>query len=382
MAAYLEPIRQALFIFPSAALLLLLPYMLWSYRKYGSVISLRIVIVYSFILYMISVYCLVILPLPTDQKIAAIAGHHDMQLIPFSFVAEIIKHGTFHITRPSSYLSLLNDNTFLTTLFNLFMTLPFGMYLRYFFKCSLKRTVCLSFFLSLFFELTQLSGLYFIYPGSYRLFDVDDLIINTLGGTLGYFAIRPFLGVLPSQAELDRRSFRLGAQVSLVRRLFAFFADCLCLAVLSLPGEALLGLLRVPASWRVPVLLLAYFGLLPLALHGQTFGKRLMKIRIVSTADGPVRWYQYPLRTAPLFAVLVLLPQLISALLSAATASHALIQGAALILRGLVSACYAFYLLFAGIMMAMHKPLFYERLSRTQLVSTLPVREPPDGKTP
>ena len=31
-----------------------------------------------------------------------------------------------------------------------------------------------SFLLSLFFEVTQLTGLYFLYPGSYRLFDVDD----------------------------------------------------------------------------------------------------------------------------------------------------------------------------------------------------------------
>ena len=58
------------------------------------------------------------------------------------------------------------------------MTMPFGVYLRYYFCYHWRKTLQLSFLLSLFFELTQLSGLYFVYPGSYRLFDVDDLIVN------------------------------------------------------------------------------------------------------------------------------------------------------------------------------------------------------------
>jgi glycopeptide antibiotics resistance protein len=43
----------------------------------------------------------------------------------------------------------------------------------------------MTFLLSLIIESAQLTGLFFIYPGSYRLFDVDDLITNTLGGFLG-----------------------------------------------------------------------------------------------------------------------------------------------------------------------------------------------------
>ena len=43
----------------------------------------------------------------------------------------------------------------------------------------------LTFLFSLIIELSQLTGLFFTYPGSYRLFDVDDLLTNTLGGFLG-----------------------------------------------------------------------------------------------------------------------------------------------------------------------------------------------------
>lgn len=48
---------------------------------------------------------------------------------------------------------------------------------------------------------------------------------------------------------------------------------------------------------------------------------------------------------------------------------------ATLILLGVVDGGYLFGLLFELIRAAMRRPLFYERLSRTRLVSTLPVPE-------
>ena len=46
-------------------------------------LSLRILIVYSFILYLICVYFLVILPLPSREAVAKMTGP-GMQLIPFN----------------------------------------------------------------------------------------------------------------------------------------------------------------------------------------------------------------------------------------------------------------------------------------------------------
>ena len=60
-----------------------------------------------------------------------------------------------------------------------------------------------TFLLSLFFELTQLTGLYFIYSRPYRLFDVDNLMINTLGGILGYFIKNKLKVLLPSREEIN-----------------------------------------------------------------------------------------------------------------------------------------------------------------------------------
>ena len=71
-----------------------------------------------------------------------------------------------------------------------------------------------TFLLSLFFELTQLTGLNFIYPRQYRLFDVDDLMINMLGGILGYFIMNKLKVLLPTREEIND-----SVKVSVLRRI-------------------------------------------------------------------------------------------------------------------------------------------------------------------
>ena len=56
MEVYLKVIGEAVFFFPLIALLFTLPYVLYNYRKYGSVFSVRILIMYSFVLYMLCVF--------------------------------------------------------------------------------------------------------------------------------------------------------------------------------------------------------------------------------------------------------------------------------------------------------------------------------------
>ena len=157
MAQNLEALRQAAVIYPTIAILFTLPYLAWSYRRYGSVFSLRILIVYSFILYMLCVYCLVILPLPRGDAANKLHGH-PMQVIPLDFVRDMIRQADFSWRNPASWLALFTRGAFLSALLNLLMTVPFGIYMRYYFQCDLRKTIMLSFVLSLFFELTQLSG--------------------------------------------------------------------------------------------------------------------------------------------------------------------------------------------------------------------------------
>jgi glycopeptide antibiotics resistance protein len=64
--------------------------------------------------------------------------------------------------------------------------MPLGYFFKELFHASLKKAVLAGFLISMLYELTQLTGLFFLYPRPYRIFDIDDLIINTLGAYCGY----------------------------------------------------------------------------------------------------------------------------------------------------------------------------------------------------
>lgn len=371
MGGYIEALEQAAILFPILAVLFTIPYIAWNYHKYGSVLSLRILIVYSFILYMLCAYCLVILPLPTGEAAANLSGHQ-AQLVPFTFLGDIARESDAVLSQPRTWLTVFNSNAFLTTLFNLFLTMPFGMYLRYYFRCGWKRTLVYSLLLSLFFELTQLSGLYFIYSGSYRLFDVDDLIVNTCGSMIGFVLARIAMRFLPSREELDRESFVRGRRVSLLRRIVAFIYDEIAYAVLFivvfLIWTANFGTMSV---WVYALIWLAYFALCPIVLRGQTIGHRLTKLRIVSSGVGRAHWYQYALRYTLLFVLLVAAPVVLNWSISFLAGRGLLGEPAAVLAYGIVDGGHLFLLLFEAARMAMRRQLFYERWSKTKLISTV-----------
>ncbi len=67
----------------------------------------------------------------------------------------------------------------------------------------------MEFYFTLFIEVAQLTGLFFIYSGSYRLCDVDDLICNTLGGVMGAW-IASKCAFLPEIEMFERNLFHIG----------------------------------------------------------------------------------------------------------------------------------------------------------------------------
>ncbi|MFQ7537895.1 MAG: VanZ family protein [Clostridium sp.] len=175
MSVYLIPLQSALLLFPFLAAIITLPYIIIQYRKYGSILPIRVLIVYSFIFYLLCAYFLVILPLPPIEEVASYTKPV-MQLIPFASLKEFTMNSSLIWNDPSTYLTALNEPSLYLILFNILLTIPFGIYLRYYFQCGWKKTLLFTFLLTLSFECLQLSALFGIYPRPYRLFDVDDLI--------------------------------------------------------------------------------------------------------------------------------------------------------------------------------------------------------------
>ena len=152
--SYLSTLKTAFLLFPFVAFIVTIPFILIEYHKYGSISKIRVLIIYSFILYLMAIYFLVILPLPSRDDVIKLTSPKT-QLIPFSFVIDFIKETPLIITNPRTYIKALCHSSFYTVFYNILMTIPFGMYLRYYFKVNLRRTIKYSFFLSLFFELNS-----------------------------------------------------------------------------------------------------------------------------------------------------------------------------------------------------------------------------------
>ena len=271
--SYFISIKTAIVVFPLIALLFSIPFVLHQYHKYGSINPFRVLIVYSFILYLITIYFLVILPLPNKEEV--IYKPNMIKLIPFGFINDFIRESSFVINDPTTYLKAIKEPCFYTVIFNIFMTIPFGMYLRYYFKCDFKKTLFISLILSLFFELTQVSGLYGLYPYPYRVFDVDDLIMNTLGGIIGYFIMGFVDNFLPTREKIDEDSLEAGEVVSGFRRITMFSLDCFLYILIFTFISLFISNKYIPL-----IVFVIYFIIYPYFKNGQTLGSKFLNVRL------------------------------------------------------------------------------------------------------
>lgn len=376
MHTYLETIKQAAISFPAIAIIFTIPYLIYNYKKYGSIMSLRLWIIYSFILYMLITYCLIILPLPSAEKAQALRGHH-LQLNPLNFIFDIIKNTKIDLNHPKSFLTIFNNWGFLTTIFNIFMTLPFGFYLRYYFQNNLKQVLIKTFLLSLFFELTQLSGLYFIYQGNYRLFDVDDLITNTLGGLLGFLLAGALIKFLPTRAEIDQKSYDRSQKISLLRRFIAMFFDIVASAIFSFTiGTILIKFFNFNNAIPISLLMVVLFlSLIATITDGRTPGFFMTNIKIIISKEVKQknsfeRFLHYFIRFAVFILQYILAPYLILLFIHFLIDQEIITGDAIAIIVISFTLIYLLYLFISSIIVAIKKPLFYERLSKTSLINT------------
>ncbi|WP_068615309.1 VanZ family protein [Paenibacillus tuaregi] len=277
--SYLFPISYAFLAFPFVAMAFTLPFLIVQYRKHGYINKVRALVLYLFLLYLLNALFLVILPLPSSRHNPPLASGA-LQLVPLNFIHDILKETSVNFSQPSSYIHLLKERAFLQVVFNVLLTVPFGMVLRYYFRINWLRGLLLSFLLSLFFEVTQVTGIYGLYDHAYRVFDVDDLMTNTLGGIIGYLAAEWLAGLLPRIEQLDAKVDISAKRVTYTRRAMAFIVD-------SILWPILLGIciiLQIPFSFWVATGL--YFILMPWITNGVTPGKWLVRIRLT---DGQER---------------------------------------------------------------------------------------------
>lgn len=327
MRNFIYDIQLGFLAFPLVALLLALPYALYQYRRFGAISIWKTFVVFTFILYCMCAVSLIVFPLPKDpSQIVEIA--QTPQLQPFHFVEQIRETTDFSWADRSTWGPTLKARAAYEAYFNVLLTVPLGAYLCYLFRCRWWMALLIGMATTLLFETSQLTGLFGIYDHPYRLFDVDDLILNTTGTMLGFWLMIPLAWALPSMDEVNEQARERGSsRVSLTRRVLAAVVDLAVLAVLfvlawimfsptdaqiakalavdpSRAGAKTLAFRFIGGLFADPMtaLLLALgigavlFAVIPMASKGRTIGKALVGIRIVKADGGDAPAWGYWVR--------------------------------------------------------------------------------------
>lgn len=359
--SYMFPISYAFMSFPVAALLFTLPFLIVQYRKHGYINKVRAMVLYLMLLYLLNAFYLVMLPMPASRHNLPPSGSM-IQRMPLQFIQDILTDSQFSLQQLSTYTALLKEPAFLQTVFNIVLVVPFGMFLGYYFRTRWVVCVLLSFSLSLLFEITQITGIYGLFDYPYRIFDVDDLITNTLGGMIGFRIALWISGLLPRIEQLDNQEDLSAKRVTYTRRSIAFMLD----AFVWLAGFNLLNYASVPGSFWISTSIFCL--LVPLLAGGRTLGKWIVRIRL-SGQEERLRLWMLIVRYLLLYGLLVGMNRLIldSTQLVGLSPALATVIRTAVLLGDLAFTIYLLITIFKK-----EQLLFYEKLSRTRNVITWP----------
>lgn len=311
MDTYLFTIKTAVIIFFILSFFIFIPWLIYSYRKYGYLSFWASIVVYSFIFYMITALFLVMLPLPATRDVRSLQapGTKHYSLIPFYFIWDVLDSSSVVLTQPRTYLQIFKEGAFIQAVFNFLLLFPFGVYLRYFFqdKRYWKKAFGLGFALSLFYEVTQITGIYGIYNAPYRIFDVDDLILNSTGTLLGFLVAPIFLALFPSQKNIIEkgREIQRNTFASPTQQLLAIVVDYVVFSFSWSFVRYLLG--NNPfTDFLYPLIgFLIFFFLVPIFWSGKTIGTNALRFQLAQPNEEQPRWPALLKRTlllgAPIF---------------------------------------------------------------------------------
>lgn len=321
MSIYATPIITAVVVLLFIGLFTAIPWLIHNYRKYGFLSFWYTLVIFSFIFYALSAYFLVILPLPEVRDTCALqeVGTNHFQLIPFYFLYEIFEESHIVWSELSTYINFFRHGSFLTSFLNVLILFPLGVFMKYFHPRTMTaiRMLLIGFLISLFFETTQITGLYGIYNCPYRLFDVNDLLLNTTGAVAGYLVAPAILALLPSQKDVMEKSQRVLKEdvVRPLPQLLAILTDYVLVTVSWFVFSFFL-------RWDDPIIYSVYMAtgmfllqfVQPFVFNGNTIGSTILRFHLVKSRTEKswgsallTRWFALmaPWLTSQLFTIII-----------------------------------------------------------------------------
>ena len=259
------------------AVLLLVPIAAFEYRRDGRLGPGDLAILLSGAIYGLALWTYTLLPMPK-------ADHYrcqGKQTTPFGTVRRISFHDRHGV------VWLLHDPAFLQVALNVLLFVPLGFYVRKLLGRGVVVATLLGLGISLLIETTQGTGDWNLYGCAYRKFDVDDLMVNTLGALAGSLlaalVVRRRTGaiVLPTHITYGRRLVGMVSDVLFVALTGAAVVVAWKAAFhygLHTRYRAIDDDLRRVLQWGVPA---AVEAVLVLGF-GRTFGEWVVSVRAVA----------------------------------------------------------------------------------------------------
>ena len=272
--------RVALVMWPFVAFVLTLPLLLVHYIRFRRVAFGRVVMTYLAVLYVLALAAFTLYPMPDNAARFCGSHHIQPQLTPLASILEIPHEGV---------------RALLQVVLNIIFFVPLGAFVRAMYRVRWWAVLLIGVITSAAIEVTQLTGAFGIYPCSYRLFDVDDLLLNTSGALLGFWSGQ----LLPNLRDTERGATTI-LRPGFVRRIVSFIVDMAGVVIGSTVVTVALTLLDVfhPGQWDEQTQLLALaipcgfialiHAILPLVAQGRTLGGWLTGI---SLDDQPRGWF-------------------------------------------------------------------------------------------
>jgi len=240
------------------------------YRRAGRLRPSDLLLLLGVAVYAVALWTYTLVPLPSGDFTCA-----GVNLRPFDVINDIRARGG----------SPLRNIALLQAAFNVVLFVPLGFLLRVVWRRGLVVATLVGLATTLAIEFTQLTGLWGLYPCAFRVFDVDDLILNTTGAILGSLLAMPFAAML-----VKRRPAPRVTDVTFGRRLVGMVADFLATAfvgfgfvvtyraialyLVGAPVDALPPAADQALSFWPPFLFVAWWVL----ARGRTFGEEVVQL--------------------------------------------------------------------------------------------------------
>ena len=255
------------------AVVLLIPTAAVQYRRDGRLGPADLSVLLSGAVYGLALWTYTLLPVPPAGEYSC----KGKQLDPLGSIRLIWAGDT------GGPLGLLRDAAFLQVVLNVLLFVPLGYFLRVILRRGVVVAGSTGLATSLLIEVTQLTGDWGLYECAYRLFDVDDLGVNTLGAIGGSLLSAVFV-------DREPKAVRLPTTITFGRRLVGMVCDVLFVVLLgasvALGYRAVADDLDVQTWLQLGVPFLAEAGCV--LVLGRTVGEWVVDTRTRPGRRGPV----------------------------------------------------------------------------------------------